>query len=438
MKPLFDVPALSRPSWWIWLAMAALSGPASAQSGLKCGLSNGQKATGKPIPVGALVGKTGPDDFSAAAAAAAAYFKCVNDNGGIRGRPVDYVVVDDQWDLKMAAQGAEELLNRRKVVAMVGSSSFVECGVNAQRYAEEGILSIAGTGVQRECFHAKAYVPLNTGPRISGIIAAMQAVKLAAVSTAQEPKGHAVSKMACLIPNIPGLGDWACGGLQAWGSKRGIKVEVIAIDLGTFSARDVMTKAAAGRPDVILMNFPKGILLPMMAAAQQLDLAKGIRFVSSAPAYSADVANALGPYWKDRFFANLEFMPVEHDGPDTRNWLAVMDKYALKTDSRDSFSQSGYLAARLFTQAALLIEPTQLDRASLSAGLHRVTNFMSDMLCKPFYVGNGKRHNANHSGPIAVFTGKAWAPLPGGECITAEDPALQDVLTDERKITLRR
>ena len=26
----------------------------------------------------------------------------------------------------------------------------------------------------------------------------------------------------------------------------------------------------------------------------------------------------------------------------------------------------------------------------------------------------------------------------GGECITAEDPELQDVLTDERKITLRR
>ena len=159
----------------------------------------------------------------------------------------------------------------------------------------------------------------------------MQAVKLAALPTAQEPKGHAVSKMACLIPNIPGLGDWACGGLPAWGSKRGIKVEVIAIDLGTFSARDVMTKAAAGRPDVIVMNFPKGILLPMMAAAQQLDWAKGIRFVAAASAYSADVANALRPYGKD---------------------------------------------------------------------------------CS-FYVGNGKRHNANHSGPIAVFTGKTRAPLPG-------------------------
>ena len=85
--------------------MAAMSGHASAQSGLQCGLSNGQKATGEPIPVGALVGQTGPDDFSASAAAAAAYFKCVNDDGGIRGRPVDHVVVDDQWKPKIAAKG---------------------------------------------------------------------------------------------------------------------------------------------------------------------------------------------------------------------------------------------------------------------------------------------------------------------------------------------
>ena len=83
--------------------MAAMSGHASAQSGLQCGLSNGQKTTVEPIPVGALVGQTGPDDFSASAAAA--YFKCVNDDGGIWGRPVDHVVVDDQWNPTIAAKG---------------------------------------------------------------------------------------------------------------------------------------------------------------------------------------------------------------------------------------------------------------------------------------------------------------------------------------------
>ena len=45
---------------------------AMAQSKPVCGLNNGKPATGEPIPIGAVVGKTGPDDFSASALAAQA------------------------------------------------------------------------------------------------------------------------------------------------------------------------------------------------------------------------------------------------------------------------------------------------------------------------------------------------------------------------------
>jgi glucose/arabinose dehydrogenase len=51
---------------------APTAAPAPAAVRPVCGLSNGQKATGAPIPIGAVVGRTGPDDFSASAAAAAA------------------------------------------------------------------------------------------------------------------------------------------------------------------------------------------------------------------------------------------------------------------------------------------------------------------------------------------------------------------------------
>ena len=36
--------------------------------------------------------------------AADAYFKCVNANGGINGRPVKYLMADDQWKPNMAAR----------------------------------------------------------------------------------------------------------------------------------------------------------------------------------------------------------------------------------------------------------------------------------------------------------------------------------------------
>ncbi|MGA8863355.1 MAG: ABC transporter substrate-binding protein, partial [Gallionella sp.] len=67
-------------------------------------MSNGKPATGQPIEIGAIVGKTGPGDFSGSAQAAAAYFACVNANGGINGRPIHYSVEDDQWNPETAAQ----------------------------------------------------------------------------------------------------------------------------------------------------------------------------------------------------------------------------------------------------------------------------------------------------------------------------------------------
>jgi len=201
------------------------AGGAWAQSGLDCGLNSGKPATGAPIPIGAVVGKTGPDDFSASGQAAAAYFKCVNANGGIHGRPVDYIVADDQWNPETAAQVASKLVKDRKVVALAGSTSFVECGANAKMYADEGVMVIAGTGVPRECFNARNYVPVNAGPRVSATIAAMYAAQK-----------YQAKKMVCIIPNIPSLGNWACEGPKEWGRKNGVDVETIAIDPGSADA----------------------------------------------------------------------------------------------------------------------------------------------------------------------------------------------------------
>ena len=107
-------------------ALATLS--AAAADAPKCGLNNGKVATGEPIQIGAVVGKTGPADFSSPAQAADAYFKCVNKNGGINGRPIAYSIEDDGWKPEQAAQVAAKLVKDKKVVVMVGNSSFVECG----------------------------------------------------------------------------------------------------------------------------------------------------------------------------------------------------------------------------------------------------------------------------------------------------------------------
>jgi len=387
-------------------------------------MNNGKPASGESIAIGAIVGKTGPDDFSASALSAQAYFKCVNANGGINGRPIEYTIPDDQWNTEVAAQAAAKLVKDRKVVAMVGSSSFVECGVNGKLYAQDDVMVIAGVGVPRECFFAKNYVPVNTGPRVSGTVVAMYA--------AQQYKAK---KMVCVIPNIPSLGNWACDGAKDWGKTNGVDVEIIAIDPGSPDATSTMLQAASKKPDAIILNLPKGIMVAMLAAAEQQGLAKRIRFVTTTPGYNFDVPKTIGPVWNNNFDIHLEFMPVESAGADNLNWKATMDAYAGKSDPRDSFAQAGYLAARIATEALLKMDPKKIDRASVSAALRNVKGFKSDILCRPFYVGDGARHNANSSGPIAQVSGNGFKQVSQG-CLMAADPEMADLRAQEKKLGL--
>lgn len=406
------------------LALAAGLMASDAFAKPLCGLGNGQKASGAPIAIGAVVGKTGPDDFSSAAQAVAAYFHCVNANGGIHGRKIEYLVADDQWNPETAAQVASKLVKDRKVLALVGNTSFVECGANAKMYVDEGVMVIAGTGVPRECFFAKNYVPINSGPRNSITIAAMYATK-----------AYQSKKIVCIIPNILSLADWSGEGARAWGKAHGVEVEILTIDPGSADATSVMLQAASKKPDTIIISVPKGLLVPMLAAAEQQDLGRKIHFLSSAPAYSADIPKAIGPYWSKRFAINLEFNPLESQGPDNLNWQAVMNAYGAKTDPRDTFSQSGYLAARLLTETLLKMDPQTISRASVTEALRKVSDFRSDILCKPFYVGTGNRHNANNAGPMVVVDGQGFSPLSKG-CWLADDPELADVRADEKKAGL--
>ena len=108
------------------VAVLAL-GAANASAAPTCGLSNGKAATGAPIVIGADVTASGGADMSNAPKGAKAYFDCVNANGGINGRPIQYTWVDDQTRPDKAAENAKKLVEDDKAVALVGRASIVDC-----------------------------------------------------------------------------------------------------------------------------------------------------------------------------------------------------------------------------------------------------------------------------------------------------------------------
>jgi Periplasmic binding protein len=127
----------------------ALIGSSAFAADAKCGAATGKPATGEPIVIGGIVSVTGPDNFSSSGLAAQAYFKCLNANGGINGRPIKYLLEDDAWNPEQSSQVAAKLIRDEHAVALVGNMSFVDCGANQGIYEKEDIMVVAGVGVPR-------------------------------------------------------------------------------------------------------------------------------------------------------------------------------------------------------------------------------------------------------------------------------------------------
>jgi branched-chain amino acid transport system substrate-binding protein len=406
------------------LASSLAVAPASADAP-KCGMNNGKAATGQPIEIGAIVGKTGPADFSGSAQAAAAYFACVNSNGGINGRPIHYSIEDDQWNPETAAQVAAKLVNDTKVVGMVGNSSFVECAANAKFYETSNVLVIAGVGVPRDCFHSKNIAPTNGGPRMSNIGAAQYM-----------HDDLKVKRLVCLSLNIPNVGDWSCDGIAAYGKSVGMEVKTILFDPASMDATSLILQAMAFKPDAIDFNTPKEGGIPLYAAAEQQQLGGKVYLTAPTSHYDESVPKAIGPYWNKpgRVFIELELEPLDKHGGDVDNWHAVLDKYGKPSDQRNTFSQAGYLAALAATNALLKLDPAKIDRASVSEAFRNIKDLKTDVSCSPWYFGPGDEHNAIHAGSVAeIVDGKF---VTRKSCFQMIDPDLAGIVKMEKDLHL--
>ena len=89
------------------------SGTASATKSV-CGMGTGKKATGTPIKIGGIDMLIPGVDFTTVGKLAAAYFECVNDNGGINGHPIQYILYNEQLNPTQEAALATEADRERQ------------------------------------------------------------------------------------------------------------------------------------------------------------------------------------------------------------------------------------------------------------------------------------------------------------------------------------
>ncbi|MEZ5537948.1 MAG: ABC transporter substrate-binding protein [Thiolinea sp.] len=391
----------------------------------KCGLNNGEKASGEPIKIGGIFGNAAPGDFSSATDAAAAYFRCVNDNGGIHGRPIEYMVENDQWNPELAAQAAAKLVKDENVVAMVGNSSFVEMSVNAPTYAENNIMAMASGCAVSECFESSNIVSTNQGPLPSSVGAAMYAV--------EELDAKNIS---CIGMAIPSVGNWSCGAVQSYMESKGLKGSYVLLNPAAPDVNSALLEAIASGADSILVNLPAGLATAFLGVAQEQDLADTYSWTSSTPLYDASVPKTLGEYWSGKIFVSAELTTIDGEGEDNQNWLKVMDKYANADDPRDTFSQSGYLSARYFVDTMNAMDADKVDdRAAVTEAIQAIKGYKSDLTCGPYYVGKADRHMPNHAGIIVEIRDEAFHVVR--DCFEYEGPYFEPILEIEKSLGIR-
>jgi branched-chain amino acid transport system substrate-binding protein len=378
-----------------------------------CGPTPGEKASGEPIKLGALATKQPGTDFSEIPRMAEAYFKCVNDNGGINGRPIEYVIETEQTDPGQAASQARKLVETEKVLGIVGNTSIIECSVNHEYYEQQGYYVI-GSGIAPECYSTSNFAAVNMGPRYSSDGATQALIR-------QE-----VDKIVLVQSNVPGT-DYIEEGPRLITEDAGLEFEGLKENVPIQDANSAALKAvqAAGDNGGVVLNFTPPEALKILQAAQQQGLQDRVKWGCSTPCNTDFLAEALGDAWDGKLFVNAELNLITADAPDSNLYREVQKEYAPDIPL-GSFSQMGFIEARIATEALLGVKG-EYTKESVNEAFLNVKNFETDILCEPWYYGEAPLHIPNNVDRTVTPEGGVMVQAEDCFPISDVDPAIAQV-----------
>src|SRR4051794_22767562 len=357
------------------------SGTASATKAV-CGKGTGKKATGKPIKLGGIDMLIPGVDFTTIGKTANAYFQCVNDNGGVNGRPIKYTLYTEQLNPAQEAALARKLITSDKVVGIAGNTSFAECGTNAKYYRSKGYIVI-GAGVQAESYSTPSFAEVNMGPRYSNVGAAQALVRAG------------IKKLAIASPET--ISAYADGGPALVAQKAGIPVKVFPTHLPVTDAASQLLQMYqfAGDGGGILIDFTPDTAPAFMKAAIAQGIVDKVKWGSSTPIANTFMAGQF-PEFDGHLWINNEFSNVDPSvGPDSALMFDILKKYAPKI-APQAFGQMGFMAGKFVTNALLGIRGP-ITAVTYNRAVRALKNQKTDMLCKPFYVGTLPFHIPNNT-----------------------------------------
>ncbi|MGH2860655.1 MAG: ABC transporter substrate-binding protein [Solirubrobacteraceae bacterium] len=358
-----------------------------ASSTSKCGPHPGHKATGSVIRVGAIDTKVAGTDFSDIENMEAAYFACLNANGGVKGHQLKLYGLTEQLTPASVSADAKKLVQTDHVVAISGSSSVIECSVDYKYWQQQGYKAIAD-GIAPECYSTPNYADANMGPRFSSDGAAQYVATI-----------PGVKKVVFDQSNVPGT-QYNEGGVAAILKTKHIPVQADTDNVPISNGNSVAERLVqeAGSSGAVVLNFTPPEALIILQAAQKLGISNQVKaWACSTPCDTDFLSSSLGAVWNDKLFVNAELTPPDPVHTPTMNlYRAILKQYGKDVSGGiGSFSEMGFVDGEILAHALGTVNGAYTKKA-VNTAIENVKNFNTGMECAPWTYGPYKLHIANH------------------------------------------
>jgi len=259
------------------------------------------------------------------------------------------------------------------------------------------------------------------GPRYSNIGAAQALV------------GAGVKKLVVASPAT--ISAYADGGVVKVAQKAGIPSQVFPTVLPVTDANSTILKLvqAAGDGGGVILDFTPDTAPALLQAAVAQGLVDKVKWGSSTPIANAFMASQTSAF-DGKFFINSEIALLDSKGPDETLYQQVNAKYSPKI-AIQSFGQFGYLDAKFAVQALLNVKGA-ITAKSYNNAVRALKDQKTDMLCKPFYVGNLKYHIPNNTDITVDYKGGKVVQKQKCFAITPVDPQIAQTRVWEKQFKL--
>jgi branched-chain amino acid transport system substrate-binding protein len=327
----------------------------------------------EPIRIGGIYTLSGgPRSVPEIPATIQAVVDRVNDQGGVAGRPIEFLPRDDQVNPQVSAAVAQELVDAG-VVAMVGSASFFDCSVNDALYRANDVLGVP-FGVDPFCFETPVQAPTNTGA-ISGISLTL--------SYAKEQLG---AERVCLLElyNPPAL-PIVNRGIERYEQNSGEPVTLTTSSLRQGEdPTPLLRRYQAVGCEAIILPCITPLAVSLLRAADAIGY-RDVTFIDTGGCFREDLITTAGPL-AEGWTSTSEYLPLSEDDPAINDFKQLAAENNLPVTAQ---ALGAYLAANIVVAALESIDG-EVTRQSTADAL-RALEYETSLLGEPFTFTNTRR-----------------------------------------------